>query len=110
MCQKVNLFIGSVEQSLSKLHGATALSALNIPINEDDQHYFVFTIPSQGSWTFTWLPNGWVNSPAFYISYIARPMSMLLVGKALSYIDNILLYFLDPIGEEIITLLDKFLA
>ena len=65
---------------------------------EEDQHYFAFTMPSQGSWVFKRLPNRWVNSPVY--CYMARLRSKLSVGKALSYIDNVQLYSEDPTGKR----------
>ena len=77
-CKKINLYIGSVEQNLQKLHGIKAVSAVDmsngfgvLPIAEEDQHYFAFMTPNQGSWAFKRLPNGWVNSPAYYTRYMA---------------------------------------
>ena len=64
---------------------------------------------NQGSWVFKQLPNGWVNSPAYYTCYMVRLISTLPVGKVLSYIDDILLYFEDPTGKEIVQLIEKFL-
>ena len=58
---------------------------------------------------FKRLPNGWVNSPAYYTRYRARLISMLPVGKALSYIDDMLLYSEDPTGKEMVELIGKFL-
>ena len=70
--QEINLYIGSVAQNLQKLHGIQVVSTVDmsngygvLPIAEEDQHYFAFTTPTQGSWDFERLPNGWVNSPAF---------------------------------------------
>ena len=95
-CKKINLYIGSVEQNLQKLHGIEVVSAIDmsngfrvLPIAEEEQHYFVFTTQTQGSWAFKRLHNGWVNSPAYYTCYMARLISALLVSKALSY-DNLL--------------------
>ena len=75
---KINLYIGSVEQNLQKLHGIEVISAINmsyrfgvLPIAKEDQHYFAFTTPNQGSWVFKGLSNGWVNSPAYYMRYMA---------------------------------------
>merc|ERR1712082_155755 len=114
--KKINLYIGSVEQNLQKLHGIEVVSAINmsngfgvLPIAEEDQHYFAFTMPNQGSWAFKRLPNGWVNSPAYYTWYMAQLISTLPVGKALSYIDDILLYSEDPSGQEMVKLIEKFL-
>ena len=111
-----NLYIGSVEPNLQKLHGIEVVSAIDmsngfgvLPIAKENQHYFVFTTPNQGSWTFKMLPNGWVNSPAYYTRYMARLISTLPVGKALSYIDNMLLYSEDPTGREMVHLIGKFL-
>ena len=76
--KKINLYIGSIEQNLQKLHGIEVISAVDmsngfgvLPIVEEDQHYFTFTTPNQGSWAFKRLPNGWVNSPAYYTRYMA---------------------------------------
>ena len=80
-----------------------------LPIAEEDQHYFAFTTPNQGSWAFKRLPNGWVNSPAYYTRYMARLISTLPVGKALSYIDDVLLYSEDPTGRQMVRLIGKFL-
>ena len=55
------------------------------------------------------ITNGWVNSPAYYTRYMARLISSLPVGKALSYIDNVLLYSEDPMGKEMVDLIKKFL-
>ena len=110
------MYIGSVEQNLQKLHGINVMSAINmsnrfglLPIAEEDQYYFAFTIPSQGRWAFKRLPSGWVNSPAYYTWYMARLISTLPVGKVLSYIDNVLLYSEDPTGREMVQLIKKFL-
>ena len=53
-CKKINLYIGSVEQNLQKLHGIEVVSVIDmsnrfgvIPIAEEDQHYFAFTMPNQ---------------------------------------------------------------
>ena len=77
-CKKINLYIGSVEQNLQKLHGIQVVSAVDmsnrfrvLPIAEEYQHYFTFTTPNQGSWAFKRLPNGWVNSPTYYTRYMA---------------------------------------
>ena len=80
-----------------------------LPIAEEDQHYLAFMTPNQGSWVFKRLPNGWVNSPAYYTRYMARLISTLPVGKALSYIDDMLLYSEDPLGREMVELIKKFL-
>ena len=71
--KKINLYIGSVEQNLQKLHGIEVVSAVDmsngfgvLPNTKEDQYYFAFTTPNQGSWAFKRLPNGWVNSPAYY--------------------------------------------
>ena len=40
---------------------------------------------------------------------MARLISTLPVGKALSYIDNVLLYSEDPTGQEMVKLIEKFL-
>ena len=55
-CKKINLYIGSVEQNLQKLHGIEVVSTVDmsnrfgvLPIVEEDQHYFTFTTPNQGS-------------------------------------------------------------
>ena len=97
-CKKINLYIGSVEQNLQKLHGIEVISAINmsngfgvLPIAKEDQHYFAFTTPNQGSLAFKRLPNGLVNSPAYYTQYMARLISTLPVGKALLYINHLLL-------------------
>ena len=58
---------------------------------------------------FKRLPNGLVNSPAYYTHYMARLISTLPVGKALSYIDDVLLYFKDTSGKEMVQLIEKFL-
>ena len=115
-CKKINVYIGSVEQSLQKLHGIEVVSSVDmsnrfgvLPIAEEDQHYFTFTTPNQGSWAFKRLPNGWVNSPVYYTRYMARLISTLPVGKALSYIDDVLLYSEDPTGREMVKLIGKFL-
>ena len=115
-CKKINFYIESFEQNLQKLYGIKVVSAIDmsngfgvLPIAEEDQHYFGFTTPTQGSWAFKRLPNGWVNSPAYYTRYMARLILMLLVGKALSYIDNVLLYSEDPTGQEMVKLIEKFL-
>ena len=73
-----------------------------LPIAEEDQRYFAFTTPNQGSWAFKRLPSGWVNSPAYYMQYMARLISTLLVGKALLYIDDILLYSEDSTRREMV--------
>ena len=78
-------------------------------ITEEDLHYFAFTTPSQGSWAFKRLPNGWVNSLAYYTRYMVRLISTLPVGKALSYIDDVLLYLEDPTGREMVQLIEKCL-
>merc|ERR1712101_9512 len=78
-------------------------------ISEEDQHYFVFTTPNQGSWALKSLPNGWVKSPVYYTRYMARLISTLPMGKALSYIDDMLLYSEDPSGKEMVDLIKKFL-
>ena len=64
-CKKINLYIGSVEQNLQKLHRIKVVSAIDmsngfgvLPIAEEDQHYFAFTTPTQRSWVFKRLPNG----------------------------------------------------
>ena len=51
-CKKINLYIGSVEQNLQKLHGIKVVSAVDmsngfrvLPIEEEDQHYFTFMTP-----------------------------------------------------------------
>ena len=80
-----------------------------LPIAEEDQHYFAFTAPNQGSWAFKRLPNGWVNNLAYHTRYMARSISTLPVGKALSYIDDVLLYSEDPTGQEMVDLIGKFL-
>ena len=115
-CKKINLYIGSVEQNLQKLHGIEVVSTIDmsngfgvLPIAEEDQHYFAFTTPNQGSWAFKRLPNGWVNSPAYYTRYMARLISTLPVGKVLSYIDDVLLYSEDPTGRQMVRLIGKFL-
>jgi len=84
---------------MQKLYGATTFSAFDmsngfgmLPIHEDYQHYFAFTTPSKGSWAFTRISNGWVNSPAYYTRYMAWLILILPVGKALSNIDYVLLY------------------
>lgn len=66
-------------------------------------------MPSQGSWAFKRLPNGGVNSPAYYTRYMARLISTLPVGRELSYIDNVLLYSEDPTGRKMVQLIKKFL-
>ena len=105
-----------MEQNLQKLHGIEVMSVINmsngfrvLPITKEDQHYFAFTMPNQGSWVFKRLPNGWVNSPAYYTRYMARLISTLLVGKVLLYIDDLLLYSEDPTGREMVQLIRKFL-
>ena len=40
---------------------------------------------------------------------MARLISTLPVGKALSYIDDVLLYSEDPSGREMVDLIEKFL-
>ena len=40
---------------------------------------------------------------------MARLISTLRVGKALSYIDNVLLYSENPTGREMVQLIKKFL-
>ena len=113
---KIKLFIGSVEQNLQKLHGIEVVSTVDmsngfgvLPIAEEDQHYFTFLTPNEGSWAFKRLTNSWVNSPAYYTRYMARLISILPMGKALSYIDNVLLYSEDPSGKEMVDLIKKFL-
>ena len=115
-CKKINLYIGSMEQNLQKLHRIEVVSAFDmsngfgvLQITEEDQHYFVFTTPSQGSWAFKRLPNGWVNSPAYYTRYMAHLISTLPIGKALSYIDDVLLYLGDATGKEMVDLIERFL-
>ena len=73
-----------------------------LPIVEEDQYYFAFTTPNQGSWAFKRLPNGWVNSLAYYTRYMARLISTLPMGKVLSYINNVLLYSEDLSGREMV--------
>ena len=58
-CNKINLYIGSVEQNLQKLHSIKVFSAIYmfnsfrvLHIAEEDQHYFAFTTLNQGSWAF----------------------------------------------------------
>ena len=87
-CKKINLYIGSVEQNLQKLHGIQVVSAINmsngfgmLPIAKEDQHYSAFTTPHQGSRAPRKLQNGWVNSLAYYTQAMARLMSTLPVGK-----------------------------
>ena len=67
-------------------------------------------MPSLGTWAFTRLLNGWVNSLAFYTRFIARLVSTQSKRRAMSYIDDVLLYSPDEIGMEMVTLLDKFLT
>ena len=50
-----------------------------------------------------------MNSPAYYTRYMARLISTLPMGKALSYINDILLYSEDPSGKEMVDLIKKFL-
>ena len=50
-----------------------------------------------------------MNSPAYYTGYMARLISTLPVGKALLYIDDILLYSKEPTGREMVRMIGKFL-
>lgn len=50
-----------------------------------------------------------MKSPVYYTRYKARLISTLLVVKALSYIDDILLYSKDSTGREMVKLIKKFL-
>ena len=52
-CKKINLYIGSVEQNLQKLHVIKVVSTVDMSngfrvliIAEKDQHYFAFITPS----------------------------------------------------------------
>ena len=111
-----SIFIQEVSNKTSKIHGIKVVSVIDmsnglgvLPIVEEDQHFFLFTTLTQGSWVFKRQPNGRVSSPAYYTRYMARLISTLPLGKALSYIYDVLLYSDDPTGQEMEKLIEKFL-
>ena len=116
-CKKLSVFQGSIETNLDRLHGSVLYSAFDmssgfmaVPLEASSKQYFAFTTPKQGTYAFSVLPFGWVNSPAFYARFINRLVSTMPVGSTLAYIDDILLHSKEASGIHMVQLIDQFLA
>ena len=117
LCKKVNVYIGSIDQNLNKLHGSSCFSAFDmssgfmaVPIAEEDRKYFSFMTPSSGSFQFCRMPFGWTNSPAIYSRFMYRLISTLPIGQVLAYVDDVLLHLPDQEGFQMVKLIDQFLT
>ena len=116
-CKKLSVFQGSIETNLDRLHGSVLYSAFDmssgfmaVPLEASSKQYFAFTTPKQGTYAFSVLPFGWVNSPAFYARFINRLVSTMPVGSTLAYVDDILLHSKEASGIHMVQLIDQFLA
>ena len=116
-CKKLSVFQGSIETNLDWLHGSVLYSAFNmssgfmaVPLEASSKQYFAFTMPKQGTYAFSVLLFGWVNSPAFYARFINRLVSTMPVGSTLAYVDDILLHSKEASGIHMVQLIDQFLA
>ena len=116
-CKKLSVFQGSIEMNLDRLHGSVLYSAFDmssgfmaVPLDADSKQYFAFTTPKQGTYAFSVLPFGWVNSPAFYARFINRLVSTMPLGSTLAYVDDILLHSKEASGIHMVQLIDQFLT
>ena len=116
-CKKLSVFQGSIETNLDRLHGSVLYSAFDmssgfmaVPLDADSKQYFAFTTPKQGTYAFSVLPFGWVNSPAFYARFINRLVSTMPLGSTLAYVDDILLHSKEASGIHMVQLIDQFLT
>ena len=116
-CKKLSVFQGSIETNLDRLHGSVLYSAFDmssgfmaVPLDVESKQYFAFTTPKQGTYAFTVLPFGWVNSPAFYARFINRLVSTMPIGSTLAYVDDILLHSKEASGIHMVQLIDQFLT
>ena len=81
-----------------------------IPLEDSSKQYFAFTTPNQGTYAFSVLPFGWINSLALYAKCVTRLDSTMPVGSTLAYVDDILLHSKDASGIHMVQLIDKFLT
>ncbi len=116
-CKKLSVFQGSIDTNLDRLHGSVLYSAFDmssgfmaVPLDAESKQYFAFTTPKQGTYAFTVLPFGWVNSPAFYARFINRLVSTMPIGSTLAYVDDILLHSKEASGIHMVQLIDQFLT
>ena len=116
-CKKLAVFQGSIETNLDRLHGSVLYSAFDmssgfmaVPLEASSKQYFAFTTPKQGTYAFSVLPFGWVNSPAFYARFINRLVSTMPIGSTLAYVDDILLHSKEASGIHMVQLIDQFLT
>ena len=116
-CKKLSVFQGSIETNLDRLHGSVLYSAFDmssgfmaVPLEASSKQYFAFTTPKQGTYAFSVLPFGWVNSPAFYARFINRLVSTMPIGSTLAYVDDILLHSKEASGIHMVQLIDQFLT
>ena len=116
-CKKLSVFQGSIDTNLDRLHGSVLYSAFDmssgfmvVPLEASSKQYFAFTTPKQGTYAFSVLPFGWVNSLAFYARFINRLVSTMPVGSTLAYVDDILLHSKEASGIHMVELIDQFLA
>ena len=116
-CKKLSVFQGSIDTNLDRLHGSVLYSAFNmsssfmaVPLEESSKQYFAFTTPNQGTYAFSVLLFGWVNSPAFYARFIKRLVSTMPVGSTLAYVDDILLHSKEASGIHMVQLINQFLT
>ena len=116
-CKKLSVFQGSIDTNLDRLHGSVLYSAFNmssgfmaVPLEDSSKQYFAFTTPNQGTYAFSVLPFGWVNSPAFYAKFVSQLVSTMPVRSTLAYVDDILLHSKDASGIHMVQLIDQFLT
>ena len=116
-CKKLSVFQWSIETNLDRLHGSMLYSAFDmssgfmaVPLEASSKQYFAFTTPKQGTYAFSVLPFGWVNSPAFYARFINRLVSTMPLGSTLAYVDDILLHSKEASGIHMVQLIDQFLT
>ena len=116
-CKKLLVFQGSIDTNLDRLHGSVLYSAFDmssgfmaVPLEDSSKQLFAFTTPNQGTYAFSVLPFGWVNSPAFYAKFVSRLVSTMPVGSTLAYVDDILLHSKDASGIHMVQLIDQFLT
>ena len=81
-----------------------------VPLEDSSKQFFSFTTPNQGTYAFSVLLFGWVNSPSFYAKFISRLVSTMPVGSTLAYVDDILLHSKDASGIHMVQLIDQFLT
>jgi hypothetical protein len=90
--------IQTIESILQKLRYSKYFSSIDMSrgffqfrLHPDDQQYFSFST-EKGTYSYTVLPFGWINSPSIFSSIVNETFGPYLDKFILTYLDDIIVY------------------